>query len=198
GRRSCRHRATWPYSLLLFGRFLTLLFGRFLTLALERSAENVAQSRAGIGGAVLGDRLLLLGDLERLDRDLHLAGAPIELDDARAHLLTDRKTVGALLGAVAREFGTLDECGEIGTHDGRFDAAFLHFGDLASNHRTLLDLTGSFGGERIAFELFDTERSTLLLDIHVENLRLDLVARLVLVDHVLAGRVPLHIENCHQ
>src|SRR4051794_27758253 len=35
---------------------------RLLAGALERGAENVAERRAGIRGAVLGNRLLLLGD----------------------------------------------------------------------------------------------------------------------------------------
>src|SRR6202166_4552915 len=37
---------------------------------LERGAENVAQRRPRIGGAVLRDGFLLLGDFQRLDRDL--------------------------------------------------------------------------------------------------------------------------------
>src|SRR5438067_2398695 len=58
--------------------FFRLLVG-LLDGALERTAEDVAERRARIGGAVLGDRLLLLRHFERLDRHLHLAGAPIEL-----------------------------------------------------------------------------------------------------------------------
>src|SRR5215469_3116236 len=76
---------------------------------LERGAENIAERGAGIGGAVLGDRLLLLGHFERLDRDRHLVGAAVELGDASVDLLADRKAFGALLGTVASEFGTLDE-----------------------------------------------------------------------------------------
>src|SRR5882757_4863656 len=58
------------------------LFVGFLALALERGAEDVAKRRARVGGAVLGNRLLLLLDFERLDRELHLGGAAIEQDDA--------------------------------------------------------------------------------------------------------------------
>ena len=57
--------------------FLGWLFGR----PLERGAEDVAERRAGIGRAVLRDRLLLLGHFERLDRDLYLVGAAVELGD---------------------------------------------------------------------------------------------------------------------
>src|ERR1700704_776318 len=81
--------------------------------ALERGAENIAERRAGIRGAVLGDRLLLLGDFERLDGHRHLVGAAIELGDAGVHLLADREAFGPLLGAVAREFRALDEGREI-------------------------------------------------------------------------------------
>ena len=72
---------------------------------LERGAENVAQRRAGIGRAVLRDRLLLLGHFERLDRHATLWARLVELGDAGVDLLADREALGALLGAVAGEFG---------------------------------------------------------------------------------------------
>ena len=81
----------------------------FSVAALERGAENVAERRARIGGAVLGDRLLLLGDFERLDRDLHLVGAAVELGDAGVDLLADREALRPLLAAVARQLRALDE-----------------------------------------------------------------------------------------
>src|SRR5712671_1109523 len=70
---------------------------------LEGGAQDVAQRGARIGGAVLGDRLLLLGHLEGLDGDLDLVGAAIELGDAGVDLLADREAFRALLGAVAGE-----------------------------------------------------------------------------------------------
>src|SRR6476659_6749035 len=75
----------------------------FFALALERRAEDVAQRGAGIGGAVLRDRLLLLGHLERLDRELHLVGAAVEQHDAGVDLLADLEAIGTLVVAVARE-----------------------------------------------------------------------------------------------
>src|ERR1700753_1894403 len=75
---------------------------------LERGAENVAERRSRIGGAVLGDGLLFFGDFQRLDRDLHLAGFLVELDHPRIDLLADGETLGALIGAFARQFGPLD------------------------------------------------------------------------------------------
>src|SRR2546425_12724791 len=84
---------------------------RLLGCALECRAENIAERGAGIGGTVLCDRLLFLRHFERLDRDLHLVGAAIELDDAGVDLLTYRKTLRPLLAAIARELRTLDESG---------------------------------------------------------------------------------------
>src|SRR5262249_27660659 len=66
---------------------LVLLLGRLFRGTLERGAENVAERRARIGGAVLRDGFLLLRHLQRLDRDLHLVGAAIELDHAGIDLL---------------------------------------------------------------------------------------------------------------
>src|SRR3981081_2938709 len=92
---------------------------------LERGAENVAQRRPRIGGAVLRDGLLLFGDFQRLDRDLLFAGLLVELDHPRIVLFTDGEPLGALVVAVARQFGALDEGGEVGAGDLDVDTAFL-------------------------------------------------------------------------
>src|SRR5882757_9746080 len=89
-----------------------VLLVRGLVAALERGAEDVAERRTGVGGAVLRDRLLLLGHLERLDRDLHLVGAAVELNDTAVDLLPDSEPFGPLLAAVARQLRALDEGGE--------------------------------------------------------------------------------------
>src|SRR6476646_3750188 len=91
---------------------------------LERRAEDIAQRRAGIGGAVLGDRLLLLRHFERLDRHLHLVSAAIELDDASVHLLSDGEALRPLLAAIARQFRALDEGREIATDDVHLETSF--------------------------------------------------------------------------
>src|SRR5436309_8231469 len=93
-----------------------------LGAALERGAENVAQRRPRIGRAVLRDGLLLFGDFQRLDRDLHLAGLLVELDHPRIDLFADSKTLGALVVAVARKLGPLDEGSEVGAGDLDVDA----------------------------------------------------------------------------
>src|SRR5437764_1407932 len=116
----------------------------------QRGAEDVAKRCARIGRAVLGDRLLLFGDLERFDRHLDLADLLVELDDAGVDLLADREAFGALLRAVAREFRALDEGGEVGADDLDVDAAFLDVDDLAGDHRALLDVARLC--EWIAFE----------------------------------------------
>src|SRR5689334_20862044 len=72
-------------------------------------AQDVAEARAGIGGAVLGHRLLLLLDLARLDRERDLARRAVDGRDLRVHLLADGEAVRTLLGAVARELGLADE-----------------------------------------------------------------------------------------
>src|SRR5947209_13359211 len=90
---------------LAFGGFRSLfrLVGRFLLLRLAISArlqgraENVAERRAGIGRAVLGDRLFLFGNFQRLDRNGDLARTAIELRNPRVDLLADRKALGALI-----------------------------------------------------------------------------------------------------
>src|ERR1700730_7353016 len=113
----------------LLGAGSVLLLGG----ARERRAGDVAKGRAGIGVAVLGDRLLLLRDFERLDRDRHLVGTAVELGDAGVDLFADRKTLGALVGTVAGELGALDEGGEVGADELHLEAGFLHLDDLAGD-----------------------------------------------------------------
>src|SRR5712672_3001385 len=78
--------------------------GLLVGALLERGAQDVAQCRARIGGAILRDGFLLFGDFQRLDRDLHLAGLLVELDHPRVDLFADGKTLGALVVAIAGEF----------------------------------------------------------------------------------------------
>src|SRR5207244_9612689 len=94
---------------------------------LERGAEDVAERRTRIGGAVLRDGFLLFGDFERLDRHLDLAGLLVELDHAGIDLLADGEAFGALVVAVTRELRALDEGREVGPGDLHLDDAVLHF-----------------------------------------------------------------------
>src|ERR1700733_2392015 len=166
--------------------------GGLLVVALfQRGAENIAQRRPGIGGAVLRDGFLLLGDFQRLDRDLHLAGLLVELDHPRIDLFADGETLGALIGTLTRQLGPLDEGGEVGAGDLDLDAAFLDLEHFAGHHRALLDVARL--GERIALELFDAERDALLFDIDVEHHGLDHVALLEVVDHLLARKLPVEV-----
>src|SRR5450631_3962012 len=165
--------------------------GLLVVALLERGTENVAQRRSRIGGAVLRDGLLLFGNFQRLDRDLHLAGLLVELDNPRIDLFADGETLGTLIGALARQFGPLDEGGEVGAGDPDLDAAFLHFEHFAGHHRALLDVARL--GERVAFQLLDAKRDALLLDIDIEHHGLDHVALLEVVDHLLARKLPVEI-----
>src|SRR4051812_38342777 len=166
-----------------------------LVAVLERGAENIAERRTRIGGAVLSDGFLLFGDFQRLDRDLHLARLLVELDDACVDLFADREALGALIGALARKLGPLDEGGKIGARDLHLDAAFLYFQHLAGHDRALLDVAGFC--ERIALELLDAERDALLLDIDIEHDGLDHVALLEVVDHLFARKLPIEVGQMH-
>src|SRR3981189_2292817 len=167
--------------------------GLLVGALLECGTENVAQRRPRIGGTVLRDGLLLFGDFQRLDRDLHLAGLLVELDHPRIDLFADGEALGALIGTLARQFGPLDEGGEFGAGNPDLDATFLHLEYFAGHDRALLDVARL--GERIALELLDAERDALLLDIDVEHHGLDHVALLEVVDHLLARKLPVEIRQ---
>src|SRR5258708_4033422 len=165
--------------------------GLLVGALLERGAQDVAQRRSRIGGAILRDGLLLFGDFERLDRDLHLAGFLVELDHPRIHLLADGEALGALVVAIPGQLGQRDEGGEVGAGDLDLNATFLDFEHFAGHHRALLDVARL--GERIALELLDAERDALLFDIDIEHHGLDHVALLEVVDHLLAWKLPIEI-----
>src|SRR5271168_907047 len=174
-----------------------------LIARLERGAQDVAERRARIGGAILGDRLLLLGHFQRLDRHRDLTGATVELDDAGIDLLADREALGTLIAAVAREFRALDECGEVSARELDFDAAVLDLEHFAGHDRALTHLALArvlahlLGRERIAGELLDAERDALLLDIDIEHHGAYSVALLELVDHLLARTRPVEVREMH-
>src|ERR1700742_3266112 len=178
-------------------RFPVFLVG-LLALAgplLERGAQNIAERSAGVGGAVLRKRFLLLGDFECLDGDGELVGLAVVLGDASVHLLTDGEALWALLGTVTREIGALDKGGQVGPGDRDLEAGFLHFRHFQRDHRVLLQLAGRTLRHRIARELLDAERNALLLDVDVEHLGLDHVALLVVVDHLLARTLPVQVRQ---
>src|SRR3546814_12013203 len=71
-------------------RLLVLVVVTLLALAGgfgDCRAEDVAQAGTGLGGAILGHRFLLLGDLARLDRQGDLAGLRIDRGDAGVDFL---------------------------------------------------------------------------------------------------------------
>src|SRR5262249_15756882 len=140
---------------------------------------------------VLGDRLLLLSHLQRLDGNADLVGFAVELCDAGIHFLADREALRPLLATLAREIGTLDESDEIGADDLNVDPGLFHLRNFAGDDRPVLEVNRRF--HWIASELFDTERYALFFDVNIENLRLDDVALLVLLDYLLAGPLPVEI-----
>src|SRR5512147_3352038 len=80
-------------ALRLGGRLLVLLILHLV----QRSAKDVAERGAGVGRAILRDGLLLLGDLERLDRHRDLARLGIDLRHHAIELLADAEAIGPLL-----------------------------------------------------------------------------------------------------
>src|SRR6185437_9780730 len=154
--------------------------------------------RARIGRAVLRDRLLLLGDFERLDGDGDLARLAIELGDARIDLFADREALGPLVAAIARELVALDEGGELGARNLHLEAAVLDLDDLAGDDRALAHFAFALFADlrrrkRVTGQLLDANGDALLLDINVEHLGFDLVAFLEVLDRLLAGPVPVEI-----
>src|SRR5579864_9107483 len=105
--------------------FLGLFRFRLVFALFQRGAQNVAERSAGIGGAVLRERFLLLGDFERLDRDGNFVGLAVESGDAGIYFLAHGKAFGPLLAAIAREIRPLDEGREFGADDLDFKTAFL-------------------------------------------------------------------------
>src|SRR3984957_15194425 len=202
----CSGRNDAP-SLLDFFLLAVVVFFVLFALTLERGAQNIAERCTRIRRAVLRDRLLLLGDFQRLDGDRDTMRAAIELGDPGVDLLANRKAIRTLFGTVAGEFRTLDEGRKLGADDLHVDAAFLHVGHLASDDDTLLQLAagrfgagagaGALGGRTALGKLLDAKRNALFLDVDVEHLGGNLVALLVLLDDLLAGAFPIQIGQMH-
>src|SRR5690606_2265603 len=106
---------------------------------------NVAKRSAGVGRAVLGHRLLLFGNLERLDGQRDLAGLAIDLGDAGIDLVALGETLGTLIGAIAAQVGAADERRHLRVGNLDLDAAVVDIGDRAGHDRALLDAVAAFG-----------------------------------------------------
>src|SRR5687768_11570020 len=118
---------------------------RSAVLLLQGLAENVAQARAGVRRPILGDGLLLFGDLERLDREVRLLRA-VETGHHGIELLTDLETLRTLLVAVAAEVGPLDEASRAVVADLHFEAAVAHFENGDGDRLALVHATAGADG----------------------------------------------------
>src|SRR5690606_27743693 len=110
----------------------------------------------------------------------------------------DGETLGALLVAVPAEVGPLDEGLYAVVDQADVEPAVAHRDHFAGHDRVLAQLAGASSlADRIARHLLDAERDALLLDVDVENLRLDHVAAVVLLDDLLARTVPVEVGEVH-
>src|SRR5579862_523933 len=191
GRLTCQ---THPPASTLLGRgaISGLVLGLGLALPpADRGAEDIAEAGAGFGGAEFLHRALLLVNLARLDRQRDPAGGAVDRGHLGIDPLADRKAVGALLAAVARQLGLADEARHVvGERD--LDAALGDAGNRAGDDLALLQL-GHALLERIGLELFDAQGDALLFDIDVEHLDAHEFALVVVLDGILAGAVPVDV-----
>src|SRR4249920_329173 len=178
-------------ALRLLGNLVAILFLRFA----QGSAENVAKRSSGIGRAILGDGLFLLGDFERLDRHPDLARLGIDLGHHGIELLADAEAVRPLLGTVAREVGAADEAGQVVVDELDLEPAVLHRDDFAGHPHAFLELGGRrAGGKRIGRELLDAEADALLLGVGFEHHGFDVIPLVVVLEGVLPGLGPVQIR----
>src|SRR5262249_8993080 len=147
------------------------------------------------GGAILGHRLLFLGDLQRFDRDGDAPAALIDIGDGGIDLVADIEALWALLGAIARQVGAFDKGGDIGIRELDLDAAILHRQHLAGDLAALAQLADAL--HRIAAHLLDAETDALLLAVDVEHHRFYDVALLVVLDRLVSRPVPVEVREMH-
>ena len=166
---------------------------------LQRLAEDVAEDRARIRRPILRHRLLLFGDLQRLDREGRLLRA-VEARNLRVELLADLEALGALLVAVAAKVGALDEAGRAVVADLHFQPAVAHFEDGDGDRLALVDAARCRRpppptATPAALELLHAEADALLLDIDVEHDGLDRLALVMKRQRFLAGRAPGDVRH---
>src|SRR5690606_34767685 len=160
-------------------------------LLLQRLAQDVAEARARIGRAILRHRLLLLGDLERLDREVGLLRA-VEAGDHGVELLADLEALRPLLVTVATKVAALDEAGRavvarLDVKPAVIDREHRHRDDIA-----LADAAGRRArfDDAAALELLHAEADALLLDIDVEHHRLHGLTLVMHAQRFLARNAP--------
>src|SRR5262249_15946030 len=172
---------------------LLLLFGAFLLF--DGGLEDIAQGGAGVGGTVLGHGLLLLGDLQRLDRHGDAPAMLVEADDGGIHLVANIEALGPLFGTVARQVRTLDEGRDVRVGELYVDAVVVHPQHLTGDLAALPQLAD--GIQWVTADLFDAEADALLLRIDVEHHGFDRIAFLVVFDGLVTRPVPVEVRKVH-
>src|SRR5690606_35017083 len=175
-----RVRGRLLFGLVLLGLVLALLDGCF---------EDVAERSTRVGRAILSHRLLLLGQLELLDRDRDPPARLVDADHRGIDLVADVEALRPLLSTVTRQVRAFDEARHIGADDLDLDAIVLDRDHFAGDRITLLVAADHI--ERIARKLLDSERDPFLGRVHVEDHGLDHVALFVLLDDLVARAVPI-------
>src|SRR5690606_18515908 len=161
---------------------------------LERFAQDVAERGTRVRRTVLFDRLLLFGDLARLDREVRLLRT-IEPDHHRIELLARLEAVRTLFVAIAAEIGTLDEPGGAIVAGLHFEAAIANFEHGDRDHVVLLQAADAGAaaaarGRGTLLELLHAEADALLLDIDVEHDRFDFLALAMQRERVFTRNAP--------
>ena len=130
----------------------------------------------------------LVGRILGLDRKVNVAILAIDIDDHRIHLVTFLQVCADILDAVAGQLGSTQITLDV---DVELDHSPLGVDRLhdAVDHAALV-VTGNKVGKGIAFEVLDTERNTLTLDVDGYHHRLDLVPLLVVAHSLFAGHAP--------
>src|SRR5215831_8395020 len=169
-------------------------------LVVELRLEQRAQvGAAGAGRAFaleLGHRLVLLGEILLLDREIDGPVLPVDVDDHRGNAVPVLEVVARVLHAVAGDLGSAQVAFEVRPQgdDGAAGVDRLHG---AVDQLALLVARQEIR-ERVALELLDAQRDALALDVDRQHLRLDLLALLEVAHGLLARRAPRQVGEVHQ
>src|SRR5712691_5493335 len=164
-----------------------------------RLQQRAEVGAAGAGGAFaleLGHRLVLLGKVLLLDREIDGAVLAVDVDDHRVDAVAFLEMVAGVLDAVAGNLGSAQVAFDVARQvdhrplrDDRLDGALDELALFVARDEIV---------ERVALELLDAERDPLALDVDRQHLRLGLLALLEIPHRLLAGLRPGEVRKMHQ
>lgn len=156
--------------------------------------ENVEERREGVGRKVMREWLILLRDLERIDREMKIEGIIVEGDEEGVKIMKESEELRKMLVEVKRKIRKEDEDVEVVIEKKEIKEKIGKGGKLEGEEGIIEKLEGRWWLEEIVEgKMIDEERDELIIEIKVEKERIEKLKIVVILDEMLERKVKVEV-----